>query len=286
MTVTDDQTRVTQGPAEEPEAAGAVPPARPGRRGTGAGRALGRTGLGLVVPLLLLLAWQVAASSGSFAVSQLPPPGRVLSAAGELARTGELWADVAISTQRVLQGFAAGAALAVLLGALVGLWAPARLLLTPTVQALRAVPSLAWVPLLGLWLGIYEAPKVTLVAIGAFFPVWTNVVSGLTHVDRHLVEVGRAYGLRGPSLVARVLLPAAAPSVFAGLRLGLAQAWLFLVAAELIASSKGLGYLLTASQNVGRTDRVVLAIVLLAVLGKVTDVVLGLLERRVLRWAR
>ncbi|MEU8382318.1 ABC transporter permease [Streptosporangium sp. NPDC048865] len=262
--------------------------AAPGSRGNdrpGPGGGLRRAGplAGLVVPVAALAAWQAAGAAGLFTQGQLPPPSAVLAALGELVRRGELWLHIAISGQRVLLGFAAGAALGLALGAAVGLSAPVRALLSPGVAALRAVPSLAWVPLLVLWLGIGEGPKIVLVAIGAFFPVYTTVFTALTHVDPHLVEAGRAYGLRGVRLLVRIRLPAAAPAVFAGLRLGLAQGWLFLVAAELIASSMGLGFLLIDSQNTGRTDILLLSILLLALLGKAADAALGLVERRVVR---
>ena len=191
-----------------------------------------------------------------------------------------------ISTQRVLLGFAVGASLGLAVGAVVGLSRLSSTLLSPTIGAVRAVPSLAWIPLLLIWLKIGEDSKVTLIAIGAFFPVYTTVAGALRHVDPHLVEVGRAYGLRGLRLLGTVQLPAALPSVVSGLRLALAQSWLFLVAAELAGASMGLGFLLTDSQNNGRVDRLVLAIVLLALLGKLTDSVIGLVERRLLaRWA-
>jgi len=239
--------------------------------------------LGLVVPVLGVLAWQSLATSGEFTASQLPTPGAVLGALAELVARGELWRHVAISSQRVVLGFAAGAGGGLVLGGLVGLCGPARALLAPSIQAVRAVPSLAWVPLLLLWLGIGETPKIVLVAIGAFFPVYTTVSAALAHVDRHLVEVGRAYGRSGLRLFLQVQLPAIAPATLAGLRLGLAQGWLFLVAAELIASSIGLGFLLIDSQNTGRTDILLLAIVLLALIGKLTDSLLGLVERQLLR---
>ena len=190
---------------------------------------------------------------------------------------------MAISVQRVLIGFAIGAVLGLFFGALVGLSRLAETLLFSTFGAVRAVPSLAWVPLLIIWLQYGEESKITLVAIGAFFPVYTTVASALRHVDPHLVEAGRAYGLRGPALLGRVQLPAATPSVISGLRLGLAQAWLFLVAAELLGAAKGLGFLLTDSQNNGRVDRIFLAIILLALLGKTTDGLIGLVEKRLAR---
>ncbi len=238
---------------------------------------------GLVVPVLLLVVWQLAAATGLFAASQLPPPADVVAALGELLRRGELWIDLEASLQRVLLGYLAGAAGALALGSLVGLSATVRRLLGPTVAAFRTVPSLAWVPLLLLWFGIDETPKVLLVAIGAFFPIYTTTASALSHVDAHLLEVGRAYGRHGASLLTAVMLPAAAPELVNGLRLGLANAWLFLVAAELIASSKGLGFLLIDSQNTGRTDVMLLAIVLLAGLGKLSDAVLGTLEHWLVR---
>jgi sulfonate transport system permease protein len=243
--------------------------------------------VGLIVPVLLLVIWQLAtAVTGFFSPSQLPPPGDVVSALGGLLRHGELWTHLEASGSRVLVGYLAGAATALTLGSLVGLSVTVLRLLAPTLAAFRTVPSLAWVPLLLLWFGIDETPKILMVAIGAFFPIYTTTASALSHVDPQLLEVGRAYGRRGASLLATVMLPAAAPELVNGLRLGLANAWLFVVAAELIASSKGLGFLLIDSQNTGRTDVMLLAIVLLAGLGKLTDTILGALERRLLRTRR
>lgn len=260
-------------PRAEPE------PGLPGSRLPLASRRWVRITAGFLIPVILLVIWQVAATSGAFTSSQLPTPAMVWEAAVDLAQRGLLGQYVAISTQRVLIGFAIGAALGLLLGALVGLSRWSDILFSPTLAAIRAVPSLAWVPLLILWFKIGEDSKIILIAIGAFFPVYTTVAAALKHVDRHLVEAGRAFGLNGVRLFATVQLPAVLPSVISGLRLALAQAWLFLVAAELIASSMGLGFLLSDSQNNGRTDRLFLAIILLAVLGKITDSLLGLFER-------
>jgi sulfonate transport system permease protein len=259
---------------------------RSGRvRGTG-GRRLGVVLLGLIVPALVLLAWHLSTVSGYFRPSQLPSPASVLAAAVDLLERGQLANHILISTQRVVLGFLIGSLLGVLAGALLGLSRLADVLLSPTVGALRAVPSLAWVPLLVLWIGINEDSKVTLIAIGAFFPVFTTLYLGLRHVDRNLVEAARAFGLNGVRLLTTVQLPAVVPALFSGLRLALAQSWLFLVAAELIASSMGLGFLLTDSQQNGRVDRIILAIILLAVIGKTTDALLGVAERwAVRRWA-
>jgi sulfonate transport system permease protein len=235
MTITDPDT--TAPAASTPRAPRDAAP----RWVRNARGAAGSVVLGALVPVLFVLVWQMLATSGEFSPSQLPTAGAVLAALVELVTRGELWQHIAISTQRVLLGFAAGAGSGLVLGGVVGLSRPVRALLAPSIQALRAVPSLAWVPLLLLWLGIGETPKITLVAIGAFFPIYTTVSAALAHVDRHLVEVGRAYGRSGVRLFLQVQLPAIAPAALSGLRLGLAQGWLFLVAAELIASSIGLG---------------------------------------------
>lgn len=270
-------------PAAQPaDGAGPAPRERGRRRLPGGGLLIGA-----LVPVLLLgLWWLVTDVTGTFTSIQLPAPQAVFTAGIGLFESGALLDHIAISLQRVLIGFAIGAAFGLALGSLLGLSSIADQLLNPTVGAFRAVPSLAWVPLLLLWVGIDEDSKVILIAIGAFFPVFTAVHSALRHVDAQLVEAGRAFGFHGVRLLGTVQLPAVVPSVFSGLRLGLAQAWLFLVAAELLASSEGLGFLLTESQNNGRTDRLLLAIVLLAVIGKLTDTLLGVLERKALKtWA-
>ncbi|MBP2458506.1 sulfonate transport system permease protein [Clavibacter michiganensis] len=247
------------------------------------GGALLRVAVGLVVPVLVVGLWAVVTAAGAVPAHLLPAPLDVVRAGAQLAEQGILGQYVAISLQRVLLGFALGATVGLVLGAVVGLSRVGRLLLAPTAGAFRTVPSLAWVPLLLLWMGINEDSKVTLVAIGAMFPVYTTVAGALRHVDPHLVEVGRAFGLTRIPLLVTVQLPAVLPAVVSGLRLALAQSWLFLVAAELLAASMGLGYLLTESSANGRVDRVLLAIVLLAVLGAVTDAVVGLVERVLVR---
>lgn len=240
---------------------------------------------GFVVPILVIAAWQYVTVTGIVPPYRLPTPWSVIEAGIDLVQRGELWLHIAISVQRVFIGFAAGSAIALGFAAIVGLSRAGNALLAPTLVALRAVPSLAWVPLLILWLQVGEESKITLIAIGAFFPVYTTVADALRHVNPQLVEAGRTFGLRGWSLFRTVQLPAVVPSVVSGLRLALAQAWLFLVAAELLGASMGLGWMLNDSQQTGRVDRILLAIVLLALLGTITNAILVLFEKAVLkRW--
>jgi sulfonate transport system permease protein len=253
------------------------------RRGDRGSRRPWLIAAGFVVPLLLLGVWQFISVTELVPGYRFPSPTAVWLSGVDLAQRGLLAQYVGISVQRVLIGFVVGAAVGLALGAIIGLSRYASAFLAPTIGAFRAVPSLAWVPLLILYVGINEDSKVTLIAIGALFPVYTTVAGALRHVDPHLVELGRAYGLGRLQLLAQVQLPAVIPSVVSGLRLALAQAWLFLVAAELIASSMGLGFLLVDSQNNGRVDRMFLTIILLGILGKTTDALIGLLEKYLLR---
>ncbi|QZY52188.1 ABC transporter permease [Leucobacter tenebrionis] len=238
---------------------------------------------GFVVPVAIIAVWQFVTGSGMVPEYRLPSPWSVVEAGIELVQRGELWLHVAISVQRVFIGFAVGSLVALAMAAIVGLSRIGGVLLAPMLVALRAVPSLAWVPLLILWMQVGEESKVTLVAIGAFFPVYTTVADALRHVDPQLVEAGRTFGLRGWSLFRTVQLPAVVPAVVSGLRLALAQSWLFLVAAELLGASMGLGWMLSDSQQTGRVDRILLAIVLLALLGTITNAILVLFEKAVLR---
>jgi sulfonate transport system permease protein len=242
-------------------------------------------GGGAILPILILLIWQGIASSGLVPSFRLPSPGDVVLAGIDLAQRGVLGLHIAISTQRVLLGFLAGSLVGLIVGSMVGLSKIGAILLSPTLGGVRAVPSLAWLPLLVLYLGINEDQKVALIAIGAFFPVYTTVSAALRHVDPQLVEAGRAFGYRGTALLRIVQLPAVVPSVVSALRLALAQSWLFMVAGELLGSSLGLGFLLNDSVNNGRLDRLFLSIILLAILGKLTDALVGILENYLLkRW--
>jgi sulfonate transport system permease protein len=242
-----------------------------------------RRGKGLVLPVLALLLLEFVVRIGWVPSYQLPAPSEIFLTLRDLA-DGPLWSHIGVSLLRVFSGFAIGASLALLAAAWVGLSREAEAYLEPTFAGLRAIPSLAWVPLLLLWLGIDETSKVVLIAIGAFFPVYLNGVAAIRNIDRKLVEVGQMYGFSSARLARRILLPAALPGLFTGLRSGMSLAWMFLVAAELIAATKGLGYLLTDGRETSRPDIVLAAIIVLALLGKLCDGLLAKLEQHFLDW--
>lgn len=235
------------------------------------------------LPVFALLILEILARTGVVPARLMPPPSDVFGTLRELAANG-LWRHIAASSVRVACGFAIGAVLGIAAGLAVGLSSRLERTIDPTLQGLRAIPSLAWVPLLLLWLGIDEAPKVTLIALGAFFPVYLNVLAGIRNMDRKLVELGESMGLTPAVMIRRIFLPASLPSLFTGLRAASSLSWMFLVAAELIAATSGLGYLLTDGRETGRPDIVLAAILLLGVLGKLSDSGLKWMEQRQLAW--
>jgi sulfonate transport system permease protein len=239
---------------------------------------------GWSVPVAVLASWEAGSRLGVVPRNVLPAPSAVVESLSLLARDGSLWSHVFATSGRLLFGFVVGAAIATGLAVVTGRSRTARILLDPSIQALRSIPSLAWVPLFLLWLGIQETSKVALIALGAFFPVYLTLMAGILAIDRRLTEVAVLHGYRGFRLARRVLVPAALPAYLTGLRSGLGLAWMFVVAAELMGASKGLGYLLVDGQTTGRPELVITAIVSFAVLGKVSDRGLEYLGARLQPW--
>jgi sulfonate transport system permease protein len=240
--------------------------------------------LGLLLPVGLALAWEIVVWLGLSSGRLVPPPSRIFVTILELAQSGELMPHITATMTRVSVGFGLGVATGTIIGAISGYWELARRLLDPTVQALRAIPSLAWVPLFILWLGIFETSKIVLIAAGVFFPVYLGVMGAILSVDRKIVEVGRTFRLSGPAMIRRILLPAVLPAYVLALRVGLGLGWMFVVAAELIGASEGLGYLLLDGQQLGKPAQILAAIVIFAILGKTTDWLIEIAAAPLLRW--
>ncbi|MEF9907147.1 ABC transporter permease [Streptomyces sp. P9-A2] len=272
------------------------PSGRPGAgkdRGTGSPSAArnrrvllraARTAGPWVVPVLVLVVWQWTAAVGILPPSILPAPEAVWRAGADLAATGELQFHILTSLRRILQGFALGAATGLILGFLVGMSKVTEILLDRSLQMVRTIPHLALVPLMIAWFGIGEEPKILLVALGTFFPIYLNTVTGIRGVDPKLLQLGRSYGLGRWSLVRDIAVPGAMPTILSGIRYSLGVAWMTLVIAETISASDGIGYLAQNARELLRTDQIVLAIVLYALAGLLADLLTRLIERKVLRW--
>ncbi len=240
--------------------------------------------LGFVLPVGLAALWEIAVHFGLSDGRLVPPPSVIFATFAELAETGELQRHAAATLARVAVGFALGVAAGTIIGAITGYSLFARSLLDPGLQALRAIPSIAWVPLFILWLGIFEASKVTLIAVGVFFPVYLGVMGAVQSVDRKLVEVGQVFRLSDIAMVRRIMLPAVLPSYVIALRSGLGLGWMFVVAAEFMGASEGLGFLLVDGQQLGKPAQIVAAIVAFAIIGKITDWIIASAAAPFLRW--
>jgi len=240
--------------------------------------------LGILLPLALALGWEIAVATGFAQGRLMPPPSRLFKTLYDLAITGELWRHIGATLARVLAGFALGTIVGTLVGAIAGASRLTKDIIDPTLQGLRSVPSIAWVPLFILWLGIFEESKIALIAVGCFFPVYLGVFGAISSVDRKTVEVGRMFRLSQFQLVRRILLPAILPAYVLALRQGLGLGWMFVVAAEFMGASEGLGYLLVDGQQLGKPDQILAAILTFAILGKITDGLLAAAAAPFLTW--
>ncbi|SNB71103.1 sulfonate transport system permease protein [Arboricoccus pini] len=239
---------------------------------------------GFIVPLLALLLWQVSASRDWLPQQILPPPDMVWQSFVDMVKSGELLGHIEISLQRVVEGFALGAVIGLTLGFSIGLSPILDDYLSPLITAFAQVPTLGWVPLLMILLGIDEGLKVAIIAIAAFIPMVINTRAAVRAVPQGLLEVARCFMYTRRQQLLRVVLPASVPTIFTGIRYGLTHAWKALVGVELLASAEGLGYLLVWGRQMFWLDMVLLAMAVIGVLGFAMDYGLARIERRLQRW--
>ncbi|GAA4839527.1 ABC transporter permease [Luteimicrobium xylanilyticum] len=236
--------------------------------------------------VVVLAVWQLAAVTGRLPRTFLGSPVDVARAAGHLIADGELPAAIGASLQRVGVGLVLGLAAGIVLALVSGLSRIGEDLVDAPVQMLRTVPFAGLVPLLIIWLGVGETPKIVLIALGVTFPVYINLSAGIRQVDPGLVEAGRTLGLSRLGLVRHVVAGAALPQLLVGVRIALGVSWLALVFAEQISATSGIGYLMTSAQELLQTDTIVVCLVVYALLGLLADLVVRVLERVLLPWRR
>lgn len=235
-------------------------------------------------PVVLVLLWHLASVTGVLPSEVLAGPSTVISSAGRLIATGELQDAMLVSLGRAMAGLAIGGSIGVALAVVSGLFRIGEDMVDATMQMLRTVPNVALIPLLIIWFGIGEAPKIALIALGTAFPLYLNVYAGIRNVDATLIEAGRTLGLSRAALIRHVILPGALPSALVGLRYSLGIAWLALVFGEQINATAGVGYLLATAREFFQTDVIVVCLVVYALLGLIVDFVVRTLERVLLAW--
>ncbi|MFI5734322.1 ABC transporter permease [Kribbella sp. NPDC051587] len=237
-------------------------------------------------PVLLLAVWSIGSATGWIDQRVLSAPWTVVTTAGELISDGRLQSNLWTSSQRALVGLGLGIVLGVVLALISGLSRLGEAILDGPIQIKRAIPSLALLPLLILWLGIGESMKVVTILLGVFVPIYLHTHNGLRTIDSRYVELAQTVGLSQREFIRRVVLPGALPGFLLGLRFAVTGAWLSLVVVEQINATSGIGYMMELARTYGQTDIIIVGLVLYGILGLLSDGVVRLIQRRALTWRR
>lgn len=240
----------------------------------------------LLAPVVIILVWQLASNAGWINSTILPSPEKIVEKLIQLIANKKLFINLGINIWRVVQGFLIGSILGLILGTLMGLFAKVNRILNSLVGILRPVPMIAWIPLLILWIGIGEGSKVAVIIIGTFWPVLLNTIQGIKSTDVKLLEVATILEKKRWIVLAKVILPSALPSIITGLRLGSGTAWSCVVAAEMIAASKGIGYMIMYAREMSQPATIFVGVFSIGVIGLLIDKGFLKLERHLLRWNR
>jgi sulfonate transport system permease protein len=235
---------------------------------------------GLIVPSLLLAAWVLATKRELFSAQLLPPPGMLWDTGTDMFDSGELADNLKVSLVRVILGFLLGATTGFLLGTAMGLRRSVEQYLSPLFNCLRQIPIVAWLPFFIIWFGIDELFKVVFIAVGTLIPVAIKTLEGIKGVPASYLEVVRLFEFGWFRTLRTVIIPSALPSIFTGLRLGMSEAWMLVVGAELVAASAGIGNVMTIARRLFQTDVVLVGVIVIAITGYLMDRMLGLLESR------
>ncbi|MFH1256596.1 MAG: ABC transporter permease [Candidatus Diapherotrites archaeon] len=240
--------------------------------------------LSLALPLAIIFLWEIAVDSGVFPRALIASPYETAVGFFVLLFNGKLLLHSAISISRLAAGFVIGALLGIILGTIVGVYKAGEAFFSPTMQALAPIPAIAWTPLLIIFLGIDEASKIGLIAIGVFFVVYFAAVQGIRSTDQKFIELSHSYAKKRRQLISDVLLPSALPSIFSGLRIALALSWILLIAGEIIVASNGLGWLIWDARNFSRADDMLVGMIAIGIWGKLSDNYLEKAEKWFTKW--
>ncbi|HTR10629.1 MAG TPA: ABC transporter permease subunit [Paraburkholderia sp.] len=240
--------------------------------------------LSWAIPALIVVLWELAARAGWITAQVLPAPSSVASTAWSLAVSGDLFVHLSVSLLRAVAGFLIGGTAGLALGVLVGFSRLAQALIDRSIQMVRAIPFLAMLPLVIVWFGVGEVAKVFLVALAVLFPIYINTMLGIRQIDPKLMELAKVIGMKWPAVVRRIILPGAMPAILTGVRYALAHAWLALVIAETLATTKGIGFLAMDAREFLQTNVILLTMIIYAIIGVTADALVRSLETRFLSW--
>ncbi|MDR1614491.1 MAG: ABC transporter permease [Campylobacteraceae bacterium] len=238
----------------------------------------------LALPVLIIVVWKAADIAGYIVSYTMPPPEDIVYTAVEFYNDGTLLEHIKASFIRVLEGFAIALVLALILGVAIGLNRHFERFVDSSLQIIKPIPPIAWIPLAILWFGIGEASKIYIIAVGAFFPILVNTIEGIKNIDNRYLELARVYEVQRGRIISHVILPGALPFIIVGVRLGLGMGWICVVAAELIAANSGIGYMLMDGRSLSRPDIVILGMIMIGVTGKIMDDVLRFISAKIIKW--
>ncbi len=241
-------------------------------------------GVSVIVPVIFVLTWEHLGRTGVIKQSILPRPTIIWESFSDLITSGKLWLHTSITLVRVLEGYCLGSALGLLVGIAMGLFRPLDRLLVVFTGLIRPIPMVAWIPVLILWLGMNETSKVTVIALGTFWPVWLNVLSGIKNTDIKYIEVGRMCKKSRVTILTHIIFPAALPPIFNGLRVGVAIAWSSVITAELISGTRGLGFMIQYARELIQPDIMLAGVFVIGIIGFLFDMILRKSEKWLLRW--
>ncbi|MGN1224357.1 MAG: ABC transporter permease [Ruminococcus sp.] len=240
--------------------------------------------ISLILPILLLVFWFVGSNKELFNPSIIPTPHKMWLQLTRMISDGSLLEHIAVSFRRVILGYLLGAASGVFLGVLIGLYTRLNQLFLTLIGLLRPIPPIACIPLFILMMGIGETSKTALIFIGAFWPCLLNTISGIHAANPKLIEVAEVFGKNKFVILKDIVLPSAVPSIFTGLRLGISTSWSCVVAAEMIASNVGVGYLITYAREMSKPAMLFIGIIAIGLIGLLIDLVMQLLQKKVVYW--
>ena len=240
--------------------------------------------IGILLPLLIILAWQLYSSLGNVSEIIFPKLSSIGGTFVEYGRDGLLIKDIASSIVRVLKGYISGAVIGITLGMLMGNFKTVHKFFGPTLNALRQIAPLAWIPLLMLWFGIGDLSKEILIAMGTFYQTMLNTISGVQRIPQEYLDFAKNYKIKKIDVLFHILIPGAAPSILVGLRLGASSAWMAIIAAEMIAASSGVGYRINAARNLMETEVVLAYMIVIGIIGGFMDYMIKKLTSRLVKW--
>lgn len=245
-----------------------------------------KTTLGLLIPILIFILWIYETTFGTIPAGILPSLGMVKDALKSMISSGQLQQDLLISFSRVLKGFFVATLLGLILGTLMGMFRPAREMISPLITVIRQIPIIAWIPLIILWCGIGETSKVVIIVLAAFFQILVNTESGMENTPEGYLEVARLYRLSPWKTFIKVYLPHAIPQILVGLRLGLSVSWMAVVAAEMIAATSGIGYRMSNARSMMQANVVIVCMLVVGIVGVLMDKMIAILFDLVTPWRR